>query len=91
MDQQCDSCGQKDSCQEVYQRLGNSKSPPVTLKVIQAFLLPLVLFIITLAVAERLLAERQVGPLGKNLLALAAAAAVISLYLLILKLWRVGH
>lgn len=91
MDQQCDSCGQKDHCQEVYRKLGSSKSPPVTLKIIQAFLLPLVLFIIVLAVAEKLLAERIANPLGKNVLALAAAAVVISLYLLILKLWRIKH
>ena len=91
MDQQCDNCGQKNSCQEVYHKLGRSKSPPVTLKVVQAFLLPLVLFIITLAGAEHLFAGRFNSPLGRNMLALAAAAAVICLYLLVLKLWRVRH
>ncbi|OHB58823.1 MAG: hypothetical protein A2173_03870 [Planctomycetes bacterium RBG_13_44_8b] len=91
MDQQCDNCGQKDSCQTIYQKLGSSKSPPITLKVVQAFLLPLVLFVIALTVAEKLLAERVAEPLGKNVLALVTAAVVISLYLLILKLWRNRH
>ena len=91
MDQQCNNCGQKNSCQEVYRKLGSSKSPPVTLKVVQAFLLPLVLFIIALAGAEKLLAERLASPLGRNILALAAAVVVICLYLLILKLWRIRH
>ncbi|MGB8226326.1 MAG: hypothetical protein WCE45_05605 [Sedimentisphaerales bacterium] len=88
MDKQCKDCGQKDSCREVFKELGNLKGPSVLLKVVQAFLLPLIFFIIALAVAEKVLAERIASSLGKNLLALAAAVAVVFLYLMILKFWR---
>ena len=88
MDQQCKDCGQKDSCREAFKELGNLKGPSVLLKVVQAFLLPLIFFIISLAVAENVLAERVASSLGKNFLALAAAVAVVFLYLMVLKFWR---
>ena len=88
MDQQCKNCGQKESCREAFEKLGGSKAPPVLLKAIQAFLLPLVLFIVALAVAERLLAEKLTSELGRDIISLAAAVAVVCLYLVVLKLWR---
>ena len=88
MDRRCNNCDQKERCQEVFKELGNLKGPSVLPKVVQAFLLPLIFFIISLAVAENVLAERVASSLGKNLLALAAAAAVVFLYLMVLKFWR---
>jgi hypothetical protein len=57
MEQQhfCQDCHQKDDCQEIYRRLGGSKCPPVFLKVIVAFLLPMVIFIISIAIFDRIL------------------------------------
>lgn len=91
MDRQCDNCGQKNSCQAVYEKLGKSKSPSILLKVIMAILLPLFFFIVTIAAMEKILSERIAGSSGRNILALAAAVVVVSLYLLILKLWRIKH
>jgi hypothetical protein len=91
MDEQCKNCRQKESCQEVFKELGSSKGPPVLLKVIQAFLLPLILFIVALAAMEKLLAESVNSALGRNLLALAAGAVVVCLYLAVLRLWRSKH
>jgi hypothetical protein len=88
MDQQCKNCGQKESCREAFEKLGSYKSPPVLRMVIQAFLLPLVLFIAALAAAEKLLAERLASQLGRNIISLAVAVAVVCLYLAVLKLWR---
>jgi hypothetical protein len=88
MDQQCKNCDQKERCREVFEKLGNSKAPPVLMKVIQAFLLPLVLFIAALAVMGKILAERPANSFGRDITALAAAAFVVFLYLMILKLWR---
>ncbi len=88
MDQQCKDCSQKDRCSQVFKEFGGSKGPSVLLKVVQAFLLPLVLFIIVLAGAEKLLAERINSLLGRSLLALAAAAAIVFLYLMVLKFRR---
>lgn len=50
----CQGCNQKDDCQKVYQQLGNIKGPSVVYKVIIAFLLPVVVFIVSLAVFERI-------------------------------------
>ena len=53
----CKSCPQSNKCQELYERVGKSKSPSVVLKVVFAFLLPLVVFIGCLAVFEVLSAK----------------------------------
>lgn len=53
----CQDCDQKRDCQEVYQQLGNVKGPSVVSKAILAFLLPLVVFVVSLAVFEEILAE----------------------------------
>ena len=53
----CQDCDQKRDCQEVYQQLGNVKGPSVVSKAVLAFLLPLVVFIVSLAIFEEILAE----------------------------------
>ncbi len=53
----CKSCPQTNKCQELYERLGKSQGPSVVMKVVFAFLLPLVVFIGCLAVFEVLSAK----------------------------------
>ena len=53
----CQDCGQKHDCQKVYQQLGNIKDSSVVFRVIVAFLLPLVVFIVSLAVFQEIFAE----------------------------------
>jgi hypothetical protein len=53
----CQDCDQNHDCQKVYQQLGNIKGPSVVFRVIVAFLLPLVVFIVSLAVFEEIFAE----------------------------------
>lgn len=48
----CENCTQKHDCQKVYQQLGDIEGPSVVIKVIVAFLLPLVVFIVSLAVFQ---------------------------------------
>ena len=50
----CHHCDQKHDCQKVYEQLGNVKGPSVVFKVIVAFLLPVVVFIVSLAVFEEI-------------------------------------
>ena len=52
----CRDCIQKHDCKRIYEQLGDSPGPSVTLKAILAFLLPLIVFIVSLAVFERVLA-----------------------------------
>jgi hypothetical protein len=84
--QQCQSCGMKDSCKEVYKQLGECKAPNVLTKVILAFLLPLILFIFSIVLGDRLLIEKLKSEKAANLAAFGAAIAVVFLYLIILKL-----
>ena len=52
----CQDCIQKHDCKRIYEQLGNTSGPSVALKAILAFLLPLIVFIVSLAVFERVLA-----------------------------------
>ncbi|OHB58181.1 MAG: hypothetical protein A2Y12_07930 [Planctomycetes bacterium GWF2_42_9] len=89
--QQCQSCGMKDHCQEVYKKLGECKSPSVLTKVISAFLLPLILFIISIVLGQKFLLETLKSERKADLAAFAAAIVVVFMYLLALKvinIWR---
>jgi hypothetical protein len=57
MDEQefCHTCKQRNDCRKVYRKLGNTESPPVVAKVILAFLLPLLVFIVSLGISEKML------------------------------------
>lgn len=59
MDKQdfCRSCDQKNHCQDVYRQLGHAEGPSVVSKVVAAFLLPIVVFVASLAVFEVILAR----------------------------------
>jgi uncharacterized membrane protein len=50
----CEDCKQKHDCQEIYKQLGDVEGPSVVIKVIVAFLLPLVVFIVSLAVFQEI-------------------------------------
>lgn len=52
----CQECDQKHKCRDIYQQLGKSKGPSVAFKAVVAFLLPLLIFILSLAAFERILA-----------------------------------
>jgi len=53
----CQICKQKSDCRKVYRTLGNAESPSVTIKVMLAFLLPLLVFIVSLGISEKMLAR----------------------------------
>ncbi|MBN2180926.1 MAG: hypothetical protein JW715_03355 [Sedimentisphaerales bacterium] len=52
----CKDCYHKHDCQQVYRQLGHSTCPSVLRKVIVAFLLPLLVFIVSLVVLDRFFA-----------------------------------
>jgi hypothetical protein len=53
----CQECSRKHECQEIYQKLGKAQGPSVAFKAVAAFLLPLLIFIVSLAVFEGILAR----------------------------------
>ena len=69
----CQRCDQQHSCQEVYRQLGNTKGPSIVFRVVAAFLLPIAVFIVTLAVSEAILAKLQMQTAISFLPALLAA------------------
>ena len=53
--EKCNECPQKRSCKDVYRRLGEYRGQSVAFKVVVVFVIPVLIFIFTLAVAENLL------------------------------------
>jgi hypothetical protein len=77
----CRECGKKHHCQEIYQQMGKAKGPSVTLKAIIAFLLPILIFIISLIIFEKILAKivdtKQLRTALDFLFALSVTLAII--------------
>jgi uncharacterized protein YqhQ len=55
-DENCNNCPNSHRCSEVYEKIGNSNCKPVAKSVVIAFLLPIVVFIVSVAVCKELLA-----------------------------------
>ena len=51
----CENCGCKNACQDVYGKLGRVQGPSILPDVVLVLLLPMVIFIVTLATAVNLL------------------------------------
>lgn len=81
----CQSCNQKDNCQDVYRQLGNIKSPSIAFKVVLAFLLPIVVFILSLMAFEKILAGAIDRAELQTALSALLALAVTLVYILIIK------
>ena len=77
----CQGCYQKHKCQEVFHKLGNIKGPPVVLKVVFAFLLPLITFIAALTVfgeiLDKIIITKQLQTIFSLLLAVSATYVCI--------------
>ncbi len=82
----CSDCKQKHDCQEIYKQLGDVKGPSVVVKVIVAFLLPLVVFIVTLAIFERILSEAISTDQLQTALSLLAALLITFICILTVRM-----
>lgn len=59
----CSGCSQKDTCRQAYEKIGKAGGPNVTPMVIVAFIVPIAVFIASVAVGQHLLKERFEGTL----------------------------
>lgn len=84
----CRGCKHKDSCQQAYEQLGNSKTPSIVPKVLVAFVLPLVFFAVTITTADSLLAKFGFSGNLKTAVSFVLATAAVFLYLLLRKLFK---
>lgn len=91
----CQECHQKHECQEVYRRLGSSECRPVFYKTVVAFLMPMVVFIVSLAVFEKILSDGNYSHLSHRLqtvigflIALLITVVFMIVFKLLSKLFR---
>ena len=78
----CQQCNQRRDCGQVYEQLGKVEGPSIVKKVVLAFLLPLVVFVASLAVFERMFSE--VISAGQARSALSFASALLLTFVCIL-------
>jgi hypothetical protein len=74
----CQDCTQKHDCKKVYEQLGAMKGPSVVVKVVLAFLLPLVIFIASLAAFGEIFAGATDSQPAQTALSLLPALLVTS-------------
>ena len=79
----CDNCNQKNNCSSIYQQLGNTQSPSVVSKVFIAFVLPLLVFIISLGIFEDIFGKKISSQNLQTILSLLSALSVTFLCILI--------
>jgi len=76
----CDKCGYRHPrgrcCIDIYQQLGQSEVPSVVGKVLLAFVLPLLVFVGSLVLAEYLLSDFMAEGGGKTFISFLAALVV---------------
>lgn len=82
----CQGCNQRRDCQEIYRKLANFKGLSVAFKAGVAFLLPILIFIITLAASERILDEMISAGQLQTALSFVLALSVTFGLILIIKL-----
>jgi hypothetical protein len=84
----CEDCNQKHDCRRIYEQLGDVEGPSVVIKVIVAFLLPLVVFIVSLAVFQEIFV-RAISSQGlQAALSLLTALVVTFICILIVRVIR---
>ena len=78
----CQGCKQKDSCGEIYGKLAEAEGPPVTSRVVAAFLVPLVVFVVCLVVFDKVAVVVASSEGMRGVVALVSAVAVTFLWVL---------
>jgi uncharacterized protein YqhQ len=86
-DKHCNRCHNKHDCQSIYQTLGRSNAPNVTLHVILAFIMPVLVFVFSLAVSDRILETIFENSLFKTVVGAVLALIVTFIYLFIVRLF----
>ena len=81
----CSNCNQKHNCSSIYHQLGNTNEPSVVVKVVIAFLLPLLVFIFSLAVFQEIFTKIISNQRIQTVLSMVAALLVTFICILIAK------
>jgi uncharacterized protein YqhQ len=81
----CQDCNQKRDCRKIYEQLGDTKGPSVVVKVIIAFLLPLVIFIVSLAVFVEIFGSAISSQRAQTVLSAVLALLVTFVYMFMVR------
>ena len=84
----CKQCDKKHSCRDVYEKIGKSKSPPVTMQLIKAFVLPVLLFILTFVSLESLITKLTNNSKLQIVLQIVIAGCITTLLIMFSKLLK---
>jgi len=89
MDKQdlCEKCSHRNGCKDVYRKLGKVEAAPVAVKVVVAFLLPIVILICTLAFFQYILAGAVQSEGLRTAISLFLALLTTAGYILVIKLF----
>ncbi len=69
----CRQCNQRQDCGKVYEKLGKMEGPSIVKRVVLAFLLPLVVFVGSLAIFEEMFSGVITGRQSQSALSFASA------------------
>jgi len=72
-DQHCDGCDHRERCAAMYEKLGRTHGPSVTVSVLLAFVVPIIVFAACLWGGQRLLSLTSLAKPAQTGLAVAAA------------------
>ena len=81
----CDNCKQKHDCQSIYRQLGDTEGPSIVIKVIVAFLLPLLVFIVSLAIFDKILSGFEMTVDLQTVFSVAASLLITFICILIVR------
>ena len=81
----CQGCHQKHRCQEVYEHLSKMECPSVVLNVVAAFLLPILVFIGSLAALGSILSKAIKSKELQTVVGLLLALVVSSVFVFIIR------
>ncbi len=83
----CSGCSHEDSCRLMYEKIGNVKGPSVLGKAVLAFLVPIFVFIASLAAATKLLQD-HLSEAALTLVSFLLAAAVTVVVIFVIRAIR---
>jgi len=81
----CQQCNQRQDCGQVYEQLGKIEGPSIVKKVVLAFLLPLVVFVASLAIFESIFSGVISAEQTRSALSFASALLLTFVCILLTK------